>query len=338
MKKLKVGIVGFRGYTGNSLLQILSHHPEVRIAYLADKEKGFDKSNPYSRGRIHPTRIDKEFDPKDSAQFADLFFLALPHTISMLYVNDLLKAGKKVIDLSADFRFPDVSIYEKWYKTRHKNPELLNQAVYGLPEIFRDDIKKAKLIANPGCYPTAVILGILPLLKKGFLKNEIIVDAKSGASGAGKKPDPSLLFSAVNENLKPYKVNSHQHAPEIKFISEKIAGSKIDLTFVPHLIPMNKGLLTTIYLFLNKSMRIGEILNLYKEFYHAEPFVKILDEGKFPQTKEVLDTNYCRLGATLAKNKVIIISALDNLIKGAAGQAVQNMNIMYGWDETAGLL
>ncbi len=337
MKKSKVGIVGFRGYTGNSLLQILSHHPEVKIGYLADKEKGSYPEELLLLKEAKPI-IAEEFDPGKSSQFADLFFLALPHTISMLYVNDLLKAGKKVIDLSADFRFSSVSIYEEWYKAKHKNPELLNQAAYGLPEIFRDEIKKAKLIANPGCYPTAVILGVLPLLKKGLLKNEIIVDAKSGASGAGKKLDPSLLFSAINENLKPYKVNSHQHAPEIKFILEKIAGHQIDLTFVPHLIPMNKGLLTTIYLSLNKEMKTEEILDLYQEFYSSQPFVKILPKGKFPQTREVVGTNYCSIGVTLAKNKAIIISALDNLIKGAAGQAVQNMNIMYGWDETAGLL
>ena len=334
MSKLKIGIVGFRGYTGNSLLQILSCHPEVEVTYLADKEKGaFSEELPPS----HPF-IAEEFEPEESSKFADLFFLSLPHTISMLYVNSLLKTGKKVIDLSADFRFPDVSIYERWYKTRHKNPELLAQAVYGLPEIFREDIKQAKLIANPGCYPTAVILGILPLLKKEFLKNEIIVDAKSGATGAGKQPTPSSLFSAINENLMPYKVNCHQHSPEIKMILEKIARDRIDLTFVPHLIPMDKGLLTTIYASLNKEIKTEEILDLYQEFYSSEPFIKIKEEGEFPQTKEVVRTNQCQIGITAAKNRAIIISALDNLIKGAAGQAVQNMNIMSGWDETTGLL
>ena len=336
MDKVKVGIVGFCGHTGRTLLRILAHHPEVEVTYLVDKDsKDFDESNPYG---IHPTRIEENFDPKEASQFADLFFLALPHTISILYVDELLKNGKKVIDFSADFRFPDLSLYEEWYQTKHKNPELLSQAVYGLPEIFREEIKKAKLLANPGCYPTATILGILPLLKKGFLKDEIIVDAKSGASGAGKKLIPSSMFSAINENLKPYKVNCHQHAPEIKMILERVAGNWIDLTFVPHLIPMNKGLLTTIYASLNKEMESGEILDLYQKFYSSEPFVKVLKEGEFPQTKDVLGTNYCRIGVTANSKRAIIISTIDNLMKGAASQAVQNMNIMYNWEETRGLL
>jgi len=345
MEKVKVGIVGFCGHTGRTLLRILIHHPEVEITYLADKDsKEFDKSNysteqarPLRSGRIYPTQIEENFDPKEASRFADLFFLALPHTVSMLFVDELLKNGKKVIDFSADFRFPNLSIYEEWYQTKHKNPELLSQAVYGLPEIFREEIKKAKLLANPGCYPTATILGILPLLKKGFLKDEIIVDAKSGASGAGKKLSPSSTFSAINENLKPYKVNCHQHAPEIKMILERVAKrTEIDLTFVPHLIPMNKGLLTTIYVSLNQEMGTGEILNLYQKFYSSEPFVKVLGEGEFPQTKDVLGTNYCRIGVTANKNRAIIVSTIDNLMKGAASQAVQNMNIMYGWDETMG--
>ncbi len=335
MNKVKVGIVGFCGHTGNTLLRILAHHPEVEVTYLADKDRnGFDESNPYG---IHPIHIEENFDPKEASRFADIFFLTLPHTISMLFVDELLKNGKKVIDFSADFRFPDLSLYEKWYQTKHKNPELLSQAVYGLPEIFREEIKKAKLLANPGCYPTATILGILPLLKKGLLKKEIIVDAKSGASGAGKKLSPSSMFSAINENLKPYKVNCHQHAPEIKMILERVAQEKMDLTFVPHLIPMNKGLLTTIYVFLNQEMGTSEILNLYQNFYSSEPFVKVLGKGEFPQTKDVLGTNYCQIGLTANKNKAIVISTIDNLMKGAASQAVQNMNIMYGWDETTGL-
>jgi len=332
-----VGIVGFCGHTGRTLLQILIHHPGVEVTYLADQDtKEFDKSNLCG---IHPVRMEENFDPKEASQFADLFFLALPHTISMLFVDELLKNGKKVIDFSADFRFPDLSIYEEWYQTKHKNPELLSQAVYGLPEIFREEIKKAKLLANPGCYPTASILGLLPLIKEKLLEKEIIIDAKSGASGAGKKLTTSSTFSAINENLKAYKVNCHQHAPEIKMILERVAEkTEIDLTFVPHLIPMNKGLLTTIYVSLNKEMGTGEILNLYQKFYGSEPFVKVLGEGEFPQTRDVLGTNYCRIGVTANKNKAIIVSTIDNLMKGAASQAVQNMNIMFGWEETMGLL
>lgn len=337
MERLRVGIVGFRGYTGNTILRILSRHPKVDLTYLIDQEKGSFPEEFFSYSKKTKPIISGEFDPGNASHYADLFFLALPHTVSMLYVGDLLKVGKRVIDLSADYRFPDVSIYEKWYQTRHKNPQLLKQAVYGLSEIFRAEIKKTDLVANPGCYPTATILGILPLLKKGFLKNEIIVDAKSGASGAGKKLTPSSLFAAVNENLRPYKVNCHQHAPEIKMILEKVAGKQIDLTFVPHLIPMNKGLLTTIYASLNKEMETSEIFNLYRNFYSFEPFVKVLNKGEFPQTKDVLGTNYCRIGVTANKNKAIIISTLDNLMKGAASQAVQNMNIMFGWEESTGL-
>ncbi len=336
MNKLKIGIVGFCGHTGKTLLRILVHHPEVEITYLADKDsKEFAETAPYG---IHPMHIEENFDPKEASRFADLFFLALPHTVSMLFVDELLKNGKKVIDFSADFRFPDFSIYEEWYQTKHKNPELLSQAVYGLPEIFREEIKKAKLLANPGCYPTASTLGILPLLKEKLLGKEVIIDAKSGASGAGKKLTPSSTFSAINENLKAYKVNCHQHSPEIKMILERVAGEKIDLIFVPHLIPMNKGLLTTIYASLNKEIERDKILELYQNFYASEPFVKVLPEGEFPQTRDVLGTNYCRIGVTASKNKAIIISTIDNLMKGAAGQAVQNMNIMYGWEETTGLL
>jgi len=241
------------------------------------------------------------------------------------------------VDLSADYRL-DPKIYEKWYGTSHKDTENLPQAVYGLPELYYDQIKKAKLLANPGCYPTSVILGVAPILaEKAIDQSSIIADSKSGVTGAGRKADIALSFSEVNENLKAYKVNEHQHKPEINLILSRVAGKEIDIVFTPHLIPMNRGILSTIYMKLTKPLDTKAVLDIYNKFYKGKPFVRISDEEKLPQIRDVVGTNYCDIGIKVTGSTLIVVSCIDNLKKGAAGQAVQNMNIMCGFDETEAL-
>jgi N-acetyl-gamma-glutamyl-phosphate reductase len=250
-----------------------------------------------------------------------------------------LELGKRVIDLSADYRLRIKSEYEAWYGIRHTSPRLLTSSVYGLPELYRKDIKKSRLVANPGCYPTGAILGCSPLVKKGLVDlNEIIIDAKSGVSGAGRNPILPLHFSEANENFRAYKVNQHQHMPEINQELSKLAKVKVEVTFTPHLVPMNRGILSTIYFTLKGPLTTKDAIKIYREFYKDEPFVRVLDEGKYPETKDVYNTNYCDIGIKIDKMRAIVITAIDNLWKGASSQAVQNMNIMKGFKETLGLV
>jgi N-acetyl-gamma-glutamyl-phosphate reductase len=252
-----------------------------------------------------------------------------------------LKKGKTVIDLSADYRLEEPKIYTKWYGTLHKDKKNILKAIYGLPELYRSKISKAKLIANPGCYPTSVILACAPVIKEDLVRvDNIIADAKSGVTGAGRGTAPQLLFGEVNDDLKAYKINEHQHQPEIDQELSKLAGKKIEITFVPHLIPINRGILSTIYFEVKKATTVNKIYKLYQDFYQREPFVRILPLGTFPQVKEVAYTNYCDIGLKFneEKKRLIVISAIDNLVKGASGQAVQNMNIIYGFKETIGLI
>jgi N-acetyl-gamma-glutamyl-phosphate reductase len=256
----------------------------------------------------------------------------------MEIVPELLKKGKRVIDLSADYRIKDAGVYEKFYLTKHKDKVNLPQAVYGLPEIYKAKIKSAKFIANPGCYPTAAILGLAPLVGLGIADlNSIIIDAKSGVTGAGRKVAEGFLFSEVNEDFKAYKINVHQHSPEINQELSKLGGKKLEVTFVPHLLPLNRGILETIYVKKVKG-KAGNLTSLYKKFYKDEPFVRVKDEGIFPRIKDVAHTNYCDIGIKEEADQVIIISAIDNLLKGASGQAVQNMNIMLKLPEETALL
>lgn len=336
---LKVGVVGATGYAGEEIIKILLTHKGVSITELsrfsADTEEPISSIFPEFKGRIDIPC--KKIDAKAIAKNVDIVFLGLPHKASMDLVPEFLKAGKIVIDLSADYRLsPDV--YKTWYGVEHKDKGNLPLAVYGLPELYHDAIKKAKLIANPGCYPTSVILGIAAALKGGIIKEDhIIVDSKSGTTGAGRKPDASLLFSEVNENLKAYKVNEHQHMPEMNRILSDVAGKAISITFVPHLIPMSRGILSTIYLKLLKPLDTKKVVAIYRDFYKAKPFVRICDEGKMPQIKDVVCTNYCDIGLKVTGDDLIIVSCIDNLQKGAAGQAVQNMNIICGFPEDQGL-
>jgi N-acetyl-gamma-glutamyl-phosphate reductase len=282
-----------------------------------------------------------QFQLQKAGKLCDLLLLAVPHTAAMEIVPKLLDAGKKVIDFSADYRLQKAAEYTKWYKTEHKDVRHLKDAVYGLPELYRTEIKKAALIANPGCYPTAALLGLAPIAAT-LTKNlqTITIDAKSGVSGAGRKLNASLMFSEVQENFRAYRVLNHQHTPEIDQYLSQIAGKSLSVTFVPHLLPVNRGILETIYVHLNHKTSLAEITDLYKKFYKTEPFVRVLDAGTQPELKNVVGTNYCDIGLAVHEtgNTVVITTAIDNLMKGAAGQAVQNMNIMCGFKETEGLL
>jgi len=338
---INVGIVGSTGYAGEELIKLLLAHPEARITNVSakiDKPKNIQDIFPKFKNKIN--LICKGPEINELTAKCDLIFLALPHTVSMELVPRLLSAGKRVIDLSADYRLKDTGVYEKFYNTKHKDKAHLGKAIYGLPEIYRLKIKNAQLIANPGCYPTASILALAPLLavNDGICLDSIIIDAKSGVTGAGRKLAEGFLFSEINEDFKAYKINNHQHAPEINQELSKISGKKIAVTFVPHLLPLNRGILATIYLKKTKDQRqkTKDMIGLYKKFYKNEPFVRIREDGDFPRLKDVVGTNFCDIGIKNEQDKVIIISAIDNLLKGASGQAVQNMNIMYKFPETQG--
>jgi N-acetyl-gamma-glutamyl-phosphate reductase len=271
----------------------------------------------------------------------DIVFLALPHTVSLEYAPAFLDSGKIVIDLSADFRLKDIAVYERYYGKAHTSKKYLSVSAYGLAEVYFNQIKKAKLIANPGCYPTGAILAAAPLLSKGIVDiNGIILDAKSGVTGAGRKADLSLSFAEVNENLKAYKIGTHQHTPEIEQELSNIAGQKVNVIFAPHLVPMNRGILTTAYIGMKKTTEPKRLIDIYKSFYKKAAFVKIYEEGILPQIKDVANTNYCHIGPCVSSDKktAIVVSAIDNLQKGASGGAVQNMNIICGFPETLGLV
>ena len=339
-----VGIVGVTGYTGEELLGILLRHPHVRITQVCakiDSPREIPEIFPKFKGKIG--LVCKEPDIKEIIAKCDLVFLALPHTVSMEMAPKLLRAGKPVIDLSADYRLRDPKIYEKFYKTKHRDKINLTRSVYGLPEIYRARIREAKLIANPGCYPTASILALAPLIALNLADTEsIIIDAKSGVTGAGRKITEDFIFSEVNENFKAYKVNVHQHMPEIDQELSKLAARHINVTFVPHLLPLNRGILVTVYVKRSpkspKTPKSPDILNLYKKFYNKEPFVRVRNAGDFPQLKDVVGTNFCDIGIKCEAKSFIVVAAIDNLLKGAAGQAVQNMNIMYNFPEYTALL
>jgi len=338
---LKVGIMGASGFAGEELIKILLKHPEVKITALAAKIDRTHVSGlyPWSKAMLDMDVYD--MPAGEVGKKADAVFLALPHKVSMDFAPELLKQGKKVIDLSADFRMDDRAVYEKWYEIQHECPEYLKKAVYGLPELYRSKIKSAELIANPGCYPTSVILGCAPLLKKKVVGTDyIICDSKSGVSGAGRTATQALMFTEIAVNsFRPYKVNSHRHMPEMDQELSKLAGVKIDVNFVPHLVPMERGILSTIYLKLAKKINTKEALEIYKDFYKGEYFVRVLEEGISPDTKNVVRSNFCDIGIKVIPEKslAIVMTAIDNLVKGASGQAVQNMNIMYGFDEKIGL-
>jgi N-acetyl-gamma-glutamyl-phosphate reductase len=336
---IKVGVVGATGYTGEEIVRLLSGHPKIRLTSLTaivDKEEPISRIFPSLAGRTDI--ICKKPDTDATIALTDLVFLALPHRVSMEVAPKFLKAGKKVVDLSADYRLPP-DIYKTWYGTEHKDKGNIDIAAYGLPELYAERIKKASLIANPGCYPTSIILAVAPAIKEAIVQTEcIIADSKSGVTGAGRKADITLSFGEVNENLKAYKVNEHQHKPEINKILSDVAGKALEIVSVPHLIPMNRGILSTIYMKLTKKAATKDVVWAYKSFYKGKPFVRIYDEGTLPQIRNVVMTNFCDIGLKVTGDTLVAVSCIDNLLKGAAGQALENMNLVCGFDETEGLI
>ncbi|MFZ2938588.1 MAG: N-acetyl-gamma-glutamyl-phosphate reductase [Candidatus Omnitrophota bacterium] len=340
IEMINVGIVGGTGYTGEILIDILLNHPNVRIESVSRKTDSLlAVSDIFPKFKKRINLICGTLDVKEIIAKCNLVFLALPHTASMSIVPKLLKGGLKVIDLSADYRLKNTLVYQQYYGFKHSDKACLKQAVYGLPELYRNKIKNATLIANPGCYSTAAILALAPIVALGLVDlGSIIIDAKSGTSGAGKKIDDGLLFSEVNEDFRAYKVNIHQHAPEINQVLSKLATKFIKVTFVPHLLPINRGIFETIYVLKAHASGARNLVELYKKFYKDEPFVRIRKDGDFPRIKDAAGTNFCDIGIKDYGDKVIIVSVIDNLLKGACGQAVQNMNIMCKFPETLGLL
>jgi len=339
---IRVSVVGATGYTGIELVNILIRHPKVQITSLTTRSK-----EPKDIQEVIPTLpkhhdlVLETFNLKKVVTQSDIIFLALPHTQAMDLAHDLYKKGKTVIDLSADFRIKNTQLYEIWYGKKHTKKALLGDAVYGLPEVYRQKIKKANLIANPGCYPTSILLALKPVLEKGLVDLEhIVVDSKSGVSGAGKKLSEGTHFGEVNGNFKAYKVNQHQHMPEVESLLKQFSGEKVSMTFVPHLLPIERGILSTIYLKKNKGVTVTKIQKAFQTAYEKEPFVRVKPLGTFPSIKDVAHTNYCDIGiwASNRSKEVILISAIDNLVKGASGQAIQNMNIRVGFPEDLGLI
>jgi N-acetyl-gamma-glutamyl-phosphate reductase len=337
---IRAGILGVSGYTGREVFALLLKHPGVRLTYVAAHSTHGPMAEIYPEFLDRTTLVCQKFNIKDTVSKCDVVFLALPHTESMSVAPKLLKAGLKVIDLSADYRLKTPKLYETWYSHKHTDTKNLGKAIYGMPELFRQKIKAADFVANPGCYPTAAILGLAPLISTRKDIQSIVVDAKSGVSGAGRKATIDRLFTEANENFKAYKVLSHQHAPEIEQYLSRLAGRATRIHFVAHLLPITRGILNTMYVHLKEGITLNQAHSLYKKFYKMEPFVRLHAPGSQPETKNVANTNFCDIGLAVSTDKkmVVITSAIDNLVKGAAGQAVQNMNIMYGFNEVEGLL
>jgi len=339
--KIKVGIIGATGYAGAELVRILVSHPQAELVALTTQnyeDRPFYEVYPYLYRYVDQKCL--ELDVTALVGAADVIFVALPHGHAIPVAQEALRQGKKFIDLGADFRFDGQQVYEQWYKVEHTAPELLDQSVYGLPEIRRDKIKSATLVGNPGCYPTSVILGLAPLLTYGLVDlSTIVADCKSGVSGAGRGLSLGVHFAEVNENFSAYNVGKHRHTPEIEQELGKLAGEEVVISFTPHLTPMNRGILSTIYAKLKQVMTEEQVRSIYEEYYRGEFFVRLLPPGKLPQTKAVAGSNHCDVAPVVdpRTGRVVVVSAIDNLIKGAAGQAVQNMNLMFDLPETMGL-
>lgn len=337
----KVGILGATGYAGIELVRILSQHPQVEIACVVSQSyagQNISDIYPNLRGIVDMTC--EELDIQTISKKCDVVFTALPHGVSNNVIPELMSHQLKVIDLSGDFRYNNVEVYEKWYRTKHNNPNLLEQSVYGLPELHRQQIAQSSLVGNPGCYTTCSILPVVPLLANKIIYTEgIIIDAKSGVSGAGRGLAQPYHFCECTENMKAYKIATHRHTSEIEQELSIAAQENIMISFTPHLVPMKRGIISTIYANLKEKRSTSELLKIYKDYYKDEFFIRILGEGQFPETKYVAGSNFVDIGLVVDArlNRVIIVSALDNLIKGAAGQAVQNMNILIGIDEKTGL-
>ena len=334
---IKIGIVGGTGYTGVELLRLLAQHPHANlVAITSRKETGMPVADMFPSLRGH---VDLAFSDPGAAnlQACDVVFFATPNGVAMNEARALVDAGVRIIDLAADFRIRDVAEWERWYKMTHAAPELVAEAVYGLPEVNREAIRKARVLANPGCYPTATQLGFLPLVEAGVVDlNHLVADVKSGVSGAGRKSETHILFSESSDNFSAYGVSGHRHLPEVRQGLERAAGKPVGLTFVPHLTPMIRGIHATLYARITKE---ADFQALFEQRYQTEPFVDVLPAGRHPDTRSVRASNTCRIAIHRPQggDTLVILSVIDNLVKGAAGQAVQNMNLMFDLDEGLGL-
>ena len=338
---IKVGIIGATGYAGQELVRLLLQHKEAEIIWYGSRSYVDQKfSSVFGNVFKIVEDICKADDLHELAKEADVIFTATPQGYLAGVLDDEILANTKVIDLSADYRIKDVAVYEKWYGIEHKSPQYIEEAVYGLCEINREKVKQARLIANPACYPTCSTLSIYPLAKNGLIDmSTLIIDAKSGTSGAGRGAKVPNLYCEVNENIKAYAVGSHRHTPEIEEQLGYAANETVKLSFTPHLVPMNRGILVTEYASLKKEVTKAEIREIYETYYGKEPFIRILDDGVCPETKWVEGSNYADIGFQIdpRTNRMILMGAIDNLVKGAAGQAVQNMNLLFGYKEQEGL-
>ncbi|MBF0339070.1 MAG: N-acetyl-gamma-glutamyl-phosphate reductase [Nitrospirae bacterium] len=337
---LKVVICGGSGYTGSELMRLLINHPDVLVtAITADRYVGKTVTELFPHLYDYTDYVFEPLEKEALLEKGDVFFTALPHATSQEVVDHFHRNGKMVIDLSADYRLKDHAVYSQWYGTTHHYPQTLAKAVYGLPEVHRESIKGASLVANPGCYPTSVLLALYPALKHNLVDvDHIVIDSKSGVSGAGRKGEVALSFCEVNGGFSAYGVATHRHTPEIEQGISLSAQKPVTVSFTPHLLPVNRGILSTVYATLGPAIDLEEVLSLYEHTYENDPFVIVMDKGKFPDIKNVRGTNFCQIGIAIdRKNTLIIVSVIDNLIKGASGQAVQNMNIMCGFDETVAL-
>jgi len=335
---VRVAIIGASGYTGADSLEIILRHPQAEVTYLT--------ALPEECGHISDLfgqfkgRVDLQVEPLDIevlASKADVVLCCLPHKVSMGFIPKLLDAGCKVVDFSADYRIKDTALYEAFYQVEHTDPENLQKAVYGLPQLYRDDISKTNLVANPGCFPTTAMLAAAPLLKEGLVKTEgIVVNSVTGISGAGKNPNAVFHYPNMNENLFAYGIGVHRHMPEMEQIAGDVAGEPVSILFQPHAGPFDRGILSTLYFEPEAEIKAEQLSSLYNDFYEDERFVQVCATS--PNLKHVARSNYCHVFPTCVKGKIVVFSAIDNLVKGASGQAIQNMNILFGLDESLGLL
>ncbi|MHC4592457.1 MAG: N-acetyl-gamma-glutamyl-phosphate reductase [Planctomycetota bacterium] len=337
---MKISVVGATAYTSRELIRLLAGHPQAEIVHLGGRREGdpsiadiFTSLRGICDLPVAGLHVD------DAPEKPDAAFFTLPHGLSQQYVPEYLKAGVRCVDFSADYRIADLDVYKAWYG-EHEDPDNVPRAVYGIPELFRGDIAETDLVANPGCYPTGVALGLAPLLKAGLIEpDDIVVDAKSGVSGRGNKPNEGSMFCECNEDVRAYSVGGHRHEPEMEQVLSAVAGKGVSVTFVPHLVPMDRGILSTMFVRLARQASEDELQGALEEAYAGEPFVRVRPAGEQPRTKDVAFTNYCDVAVTSrGPERAVITAAIDNLMKGAASQAVQNMNAMFGLAETTGLL
>lgn len=343
MDKIRVGLIGITGYTGMELARLLATHPNMELVAGCSRSEAGQRLGdfyPFLEGLPGSDVVISVYAPKAMAEACDLVFLAVPHGKAMVMARELVDLGVKVVDLSADFRLHDAATYEAWYKVKHTETHLLPEAVFGLPELHADRVKGARLVANPGCYPTSIILGLAPALKNGLVETDgIVADSKSGTSGAGRKAQVGSLYCEVTDSFKAYGLGTHRHTPEIEQELSALAGTDITVSFNPHLVPMNRGILSTIYTRLASDTDLDRVWEIYRDFYAPHPFVRVVPKGKLPETRFVRGSLFCDIGLVVdpRTRRLIVVSAIDNICRGASGQALANANLMCGLPMATGL-